>query len=125
SNLIMAGQEVARKHDVALSPTNGQVSDQEFVENYLRAQYSKPTQPANYSGLKIQGVAITPGKYELIAATGVANDTPPMPAVLKVTVTNDGIAKTSHQYVDLPPLEDPAIRQDTTAGVVSNGVKKN
>ena len=39
-NLIMAGQEVARIHDVALTATNGQVADQDFVLNYLRAEYA-------------------------------------------------------------------------------------
>jgi len=124
TNLLMAGQEVARKHDVVLTASNGQIADKEFVNNYLRATYAKPTQPANYSGLRLKGIALSPNKYEMVQATGVVNDLPPMPAILKVTVNSDGVAKPSHQYIDLPPVPDPTIRQDTTAGVASKGVKK-
>jgi len=124
TNLLMAGQEVARKHDVVLTASNGQIADKEFVNNYLRATYAKPTQPANYSGLRLKGIALSPNKYEMVQATGVVNDLPPMPAILKVTVNSDGVAKPSHQYIDLPPVPDPTVRQDTTAGVASKGVKK-
>jgi len=118
-NLVMAGQEVARVHDVALTATNGQVADQDFVQNYLRAHYTMNTTPADYSNRRIRGVAITPGKYELIAPTGVAGDLAPTPAALRTT-TGAGIARATHAYVD-----QTAGGLDTMAGVAATATVYN
>jgi hypothetical protein len=112
-NLIIAGQEVARVHDVALTASNGSVADQDFVRNYLRAQYIGNTVPADYSNRKIRGVRITPGKYELLAPTGVAGDLAPTPSVLRMT-SGAGLAGASHAFTD-----QSAGSLDTNAGMVS------
>jgi hypothetical protein len=117
-NLVIAGQEVARIHDVALNATNGQVADQDFVLNYLRADYTMNTTPADYSNRRIRGVAITPGKYELIAPTGVAGDLAPTPSALRLT-TGAGIARATHAYVD------QTAAGDTMAGVAATATVYN
>jgi hypothetical protein len=114
-NLIMAGQEVARVHDVALSATNGSVADADFVRNYLRAEYRGNTTPSNYDGRRIQGRRITPGKYELVRATGVAGDLSPTPSALRVT-SGAGIAAATHSYVEMTVAS-----ADTVAGVAATG----
>lgn len=115
ANLVIAGQEVARIHDVALGQTNGQVSDQDFVRNYLRGQYVANTSPVNYTGRNVRGVAVNPGKYETIMATGVAGDPDPNPSLLRVT-NGAGIARASHNYV-----QQTIIRPDSAAGVATAG----
>jgi hypothetical protein len=112
-NLIIAGQEVARVHDVALTSSNGSVADQDFVRNYLRATYVGNTVPSDYSNRKIRGVRITPGKYEMLAPTGVAGDMAPTPSVLRMT-SGAGLAGASHAYTD-----QTAGAPDTSAGMVS------
>ena len=75
STLVMAGEYVARVHDVALNASNGMISDPDFVRNYLRSEYRSNTVPGVYTG-KIRGVAINPEKFEQLAVTGVAGDIP-------------------------------------------------
>ncbi|MEP7217354.1 MAG: T9SS type A sorting domain-containing protein [Bacteroidota bacterium] len=120
SNLIIAGQDIARIHDVPLTTTNGQIADQDFVRNYLRATYKGNTVPANYDGRRIRGVAITAGKYEQIVATAVLNDNPPFPA-LAVPTSGDGIARPTHFYYE----QTFANYTDSSAGVASAATKKN
>jgi hypothetical protein len=112
-NLVMAGQEVARIHDVDLTASNGMIADRDFVRNYLRAEYRGMTTPSNYDGRRIQGVAVNPGKYELVKATGVANDPAPMPGALRTT-PGEGIARAAYSYV-----EQTVATADTTAGVAA------
>jgi hypothetical protein len=83
------------------------------VRTYLRAEYRGGTTPANYDGRRIQGVRVTPGKYERVRATGVVNDPAPMPGVLRVT-TGEGIAAATHSYVD-----QSVVTADTMAGVAA------
>jgi hypothetical protein len=97
--LVIGGQDIARIHDTALTASNGLVADQDFVRNYLRAQYRGNTNPANYSNRRIRGVVITPGKYEIIQPTGVAGDNDPFPSVLLPTI-GDGIARPTHFYYE-------------------------
>ncbi|HVJ97089.1 MAG TPA: T9SS type A sorting domain-containing protein, partial [Acidimicrobiia bacterium] len=111
-NLILAGQDVARIHDVALTNVNGNVADQDFVRNVLRAQYLRGTTPADYSNRRIRGVTITPGKFEELERTGVAGDAAPMPAVVRTT-GGQGIATLSHAYVD------QTVQGDSGAGVAA------
>ena len=101
NTLVIAGQDVARIHDVALNAGNGMVADQEFVNTYLRAQRSplnaQQTVPADYStannvtpfdinrGGRIRGVQINPGRFEELERTRVAADAVPMPTPLRVT----------------------------------------
>jgi hypothetical protein len=113
--LIMAGQDVARKHDVALSASNGMIADQDFVQNYLRAAYVGPTNPAVYSNKKIRGLAINPGKYEELEPTRAAGDAAPMPGVLRTT-PGSGIARAAYTYVDQTASATPL---DSVAGVAS------
>ena len=109
-NLILAGQDVARIHDVALTASNGQIADRDFVQNVLRAQYLRATVPGDYSNRLIRGVTITPGKFEELEPTGVAGDAAPMPAVVRAT-NGQGIASLSHVYT-----------QQTAAGDSGAGV---
>jgi hypothetical protein len=118
-NLIIAGQDVARIHDVALTASNGAVADQDFVRNYLRSEYRGNTNPAVYENLRIKGVRITPGKYERVKSTGVAGDAAPMPSRLRTT-TGEGIAAATHSYSDLNGSS-----ADTMAGVVATGTLYN
>lgn len=120
SNLIIAGQDVARIHDVQLGLTNGQVADQDFTNNYLRASYRGNTTPANYNNRVIRGVAINPGKYERIMVTGVAGDNGPVPALLRPTV-GDGIARPTHNYWE----QEFATYVDSSAGVASASMIRN
>jgi hypothetical protein len=124
NTLVMAGQDVARLHDVALTASNGMVADQDFVRNYLRSRYLGNTDPAVYERT-IKGVAITPGRFEQLQSTGVAGDQPPMPSVLTAT-PGDGIARASHVYVELNavPPQQPA-RVDTAAGMAVTAEKRN
>jgi len=115
ANLVIAGQEVARIHDVPLNASNGSVSDQDFVRNYLRGQYVSNTTPVNYSGRNVRGVAINPGKYETIMATGVVGDPNPSPALLRVT-NGAGISRATHNYV-----QQTILQNDSAAGVATAG----
>jgi hypothetical protein len=115
SNLIIAGQEISRVHDVALTASNGMVADQEFVRTYLRAMNIRNTNPANYDGRRIRGRQITPGLYEQLMSTGYAGDTPPLPSVVRTT-SGQGIAQPSHVYVD---ETQPTATTDSAAGVAS------
>jgi hypothetical protein len=111
-NLILAGQDVARIHDVALTASNGQIADQDFVRNILRAQYLRGTTPADYSNRLIRGVTITPGKFEELERTGVAGDAPPMPAIVRPT-SGPSIASLSHAYTQ------QTVAGDSGAGVTT------
>lgn len=68
--LVMAGQEVARTHDVVLNATNGLQADTDFVRNYLRCKYVSKTNPGVYSGLQLVGKQVTPQFFELVNETG-------------------------------------------------------
>jgi len=120
SNLIIAGQDVVRIHDVALNASNGAIADQDFVNNYLRASYRGSTTPGVYNNRVIRGVAINPGKYERIVATGVSGDNPPTPSVVRPTV-GDGIARPTHHYWE----QDFATYVDSAAGVASASQIRN
>ncbi len=120
SNLIIAGQDVARIHDVNLDATNGNVSDIEFAQTYLRADYRGNTNPANYSNRVIRGVAINPGRYERIRATGVAGDNPPMPSLLRPTL-GEGIARATHHYWE----QEFGAYVDSAAGVATSEMNHN
>ncbi len=120
SNLILAGQDVSRIHDVALSASNGNLSDQDFVNNYLRAAYRGNTNPAVYSNRVIRGVAINPGKYERIMPTGVVGDAAPTPALVRPT-TGDGIARATHHYWE----QEFGAYVDSAAGVATASQIRN
>jgi hypothetical protein len=117
--LIMAGQDVARIHDVALTPTNGALADQDFVNNYLRTLYRGNTNPADYSNRLIKGVTITPGRFEELEPTGVAGDANPRPALLRTT-GGEGIARASHLYT-----QQLGTITDSMAGVASSTGGRN
>jgi hypothetical protein len=119
STLVIAGQEVSRRHDVALNASNGELSDQEFVRTYLRAEHRGATTPADYSNRKIQGVAINAGRFEELEATGVSGDTPPMPSTVAVT-PGAGIARAAYRYVD-----QTNAMADSVAGVASSANERN
>jgi hypothetical protein len=118
--LVIAGQDIARIHDVVLTRTNGAIADQDWVRNYLRAEYRGNTNPSNYNNRVIRGVAINPGKYERIIATGVAGDNPPTPALVRPT-TGDGIARSSHHYFE----QVFGQYVDSSAGVATAGTIRN
>ncbi len=99
AGLFITGQEVARTHDVTLDAFNGNVADRQFIEEYLRADHIGATSPANYDGMRVQGLRITSGRFEVVTATGVAGDLDPMPAVLRST-GGQGVAQGTHWYVD-------------------------
>ncbi len=99
AGLFLMGQEVARIHDVALNAFNGNVADRDFVRNYLRAEYRGATNPAVYDNLRVQGLQITNGRFEMVNATGVKTDADPRPSVLRAT-TGEGVAKGTHYFVD-------------------------
>jgi len=117
--LIIAGQDVARIHDVALTPSNGALADQDFVRNYLRAEYRGNTNPADYSNRLIRGVVITPGRFEELEPTGVIGDANPTPSLLRAT-GGAGIARASHQYTQ--QLGTPV---DSMAGIASSTGGRN
>lgn len=120
SGLIIAGQDVSRIHDIALTSSNGQIADADFVRNYLRAEHRAATNPPNYSNRVIRGVAINPGKYERIQPTGVVGDNDPFPSVVRPT-TGDGIARATHHYFE----QIFGQYADSSAGVASAGTKRN
>lgn len=99
AGLFITGQEIARTHDVALNAVNGEFADQDFVRNYLRANYRGNTSPALYDNLRIQGLRITPGRFETVKSTGVATDAGPNPSVVRAT-SGPGIAQGTHWFVD-------------------------
>jgi hypothetical protein len=117
--LIMAGQDVARRHDVALTASNGALADMEFVETYLRSDYRGNTNPADYSNRLIRGVTITPGRFEELEPTGVAGDANPTPSLLRAT-GGEGIARASHQYT-----QQIGAVSDSMAGVASSTGGRN
>ncbi len=120
SNLIIAGQDIARIHDVPLTISNGQVADQDFVRNYLRAEYRALTAPTPYSNRAIKGVGINAGKFEQIMPTGVAGDNAPAPQVVRPT-TGDGIARATHYYYQ----QTFGSYTDSASGVVTAATKRN
>ena len=99
AGLFITGQEVARIHDATLDAGNGGIADRQFVEEYLRADYRGNTNPALYDNRRVQGIRITPNRFEVIAATGVANDLGPYPSVLRAT-GGEGVAQGTHWYVE-------------------------
>lgn len=114
AGLFITGQEVARKHDVVLDATNGDLADQEFVRNYLRAEYRGNTNPALYDNLRIQGIRITPGRFEMVKSTGVNRDAGPMPSVVRAT-GGEGIAQGTHWFVD--HNQAGAVTRDSLSGM--------
>ena len=120
ASLIIGGQDIIRIHDVALTSTNGRVADQDFVRNYLRAENRGGTNPANYSNRQIRGVAITPGKYEVVQPTAVAGDNAPFPALMRVT-NGDGISRPTHYYYQ--QVFNSYV--DSTAGVATAATNRN
>jgi hypothetical protein len=119
NTLIMAGQDVARIHDVALTSSNGSVADVDFVQNYLRSDYISSTNPADYSNRTIRGLVITPGRYEELEPTSYPGDARPRPGLLRAT-PGEGIARGSHVYA--MQLGTPA---DSLAGVASSTGGRN
>jgi len=121
AGLILAGQDVLRIHDVSLSSVNGATADQDFVRNYLRAEYRGFTKPTPYDGRTIRGAAITPGKQEMIQKTAVAADVQPTPALTRTTTLSNGIARATHYY------EQQQFGQftDSAAGVASAAATHN
>jgi len=121
--MVIAGQDIARIHDVALTASNGAVADRDWVRNYLRAEYRGNTNPVNYSNRVIRGVAINPGKYERIQPTGVTvpiTDNPPVPSLVRPT-TGDGIARSTHHYYE----QIFGQYVDSSAGVATAGSIRN
>jgi hypothetical protein len=119
NTLVIAGQDVARIHDVALSASNGMIADQDFVFNYLRSDYVGGTNPADYAHRTIRGVVITPGRYEELEPTGYAGDIDPTPGLLRAT-SGEGVARPSHVYAQ--QLGTPV---DSAAGIASNTGGRN
>jgi hypothetical protein len=119
TTLIIAGQDVARIHDVALTASNGAVADKDFVNSYLRASYRGNTNPADYSNRLIKGVTITPGRFEELEPTGVAGDANPRPSLLTSTA-GEGIARASHQYT-----QQIGVIADSMAGIASSSYNRN
>ena len=117
--LIMAGQDVARIHDVALTASNGSVADVDFVQNYLRTDYIGNTSPADYSNRTIRGVVITPGRFEELEPTRYIGDANPRPGLLRTT-GGEGIARASHVYA-----MQTGTPVDSIAGVASSTGGRN
>jgi hypothetical protein len=84
---------------VALDAFNGDVADQEFISEYIRARQVRNTNPSLYDDRRVQGVRITPNRFETVMATAVANDRGPRPSVLRAT-GGQGVAQGTHWYVD-------------------------
>ncbi|MBL0333707.1 MAG: T9SS type A sorting domain-containing protein [Chlorobi bacterium] len=141
--LVIAGQEIARTHDVALNATNGLQSDTDFVRNYLRARYISKTTPGVYSGLNLIGKQVTPGFFELIneagqpivlipgsnppqfaanplittSMFGALGDPNPTPDIVR-PILGPGAARSTHNYFNLTSLPG-----DSASGVASNNPK--
>jgi hypothetical protein len=116
AGLFITGQEVARVHDVTLDAANGTRADREFVEEYLRADYRGNTNPALYDNRRVQGIRITPGRFEVVASTGVAGDLGPYPSVLRAT-GGEGVAQGTHWYVEHTGM-------DSVAGMTAAGIDR-
>jgi hypothetical protein len=96
-NLAISSQELVRAHvGTAI------VTDQDFINRELRAQYVAPGTPAqpNYDGKRVVGAAIARNTVETVQSTTVANDAAPMPALMKLFSDNQtsGIALEAYRY---------------------------
>jgi|GEM_PF-2173380 len=109
AGIVIAGQDISRIHDVNLTATNGQNSDTSFLRTYLRAADRGATNPVAYNNRTVHGYGITPNRYELINATGVAGDAGPTPRIVAAT-RGTGVARPTHYYSQLAiPRPDSAM----------------
>ncbi len=95
-NLIIMSQEMVREN------TNVDDADEVFVNNILRAEYRFPGNPLgngqNYSGKTITGVNLARDVQFDILATGVAGDANPMPGLMNIVETGEGLSKMAIRY---------------------------
>jgi hypothetical protein len=95
-NLIIMSQEMVRNN------TNVDDADEVFVNNILRAEYRFPGNPLgngqNYDGKTVTGVNLARDRQFDIMSTGVAGDAYPMPGLMNIVETGDGISKMAIRY---------------------------
>jgi len=95
-NLIIMSQEMVREN------TNVDDADEVFVRDILRAEYRFPGNPLgngqNYSGKTITGVNLARDIQFDILATGVAGDANPMPGLMNIVETGEGLSKMAIRY---------------------------
>ena len=98
-NAIIMSQEMVRLN------TNVNDADEVFVKNILRGENRFPGNPLgagqSYAGRQITGVALARDLVFDIKATGVANDADPMPGLMNILETGDGLSHTAIRYNDV------------------------
>jgi len=107
-NLIVLSQEMVREN------TNVDDADEVFVRDILRADFRFPGNPLgggiSYAGKSVTGVALGRDLQFDIVSTGVAGDADPMPGLMNIVSSGDGISKMAIRYNSVQNNEwpDPA-----------------
>ena len=95
-NVIIMSQEMVRAN------TNYDDPDEVFVQNVLHAEYRFPGNPlgsnVSYAGKTITGVSFAKNKVFQIKATGVSGDADPMPGLMNIVETGDGVSNMAYRY---------------------------
>jgi hypothetical protein len=104
-NLALMSQEMVRLN------TNINDPDEVFVRDILRGENRFPGNPlgtnASYAGRKVTGVTLGRDLVYDIKATGVANDANPMPGLMNILETGDGISRMAIRYNDVQDVSWP------------------
>lgn len=104
-NLIIGSEEMVRNN------VNVDDKDEVFVKNILRGEYRFPGNPlgngVNYSGNTLKGVAVGRDLVFDVLATGVAGDAYPMPGLMNIISTGNGISRPAFLYNKVQNSEWP------------------
>jgi len=95
-NLVIMSQEMVRNN------TNVDDPYEVFVKNILRAEYRFPGNPLgngqNYNGKTVTGVTLARDKQFMIKSTGVSGDSYPMPGLMNILNTGEGLSTMAIRY---------------------------
>jgi hypothetical protein len=108
TNFINAGSVVEKKNviigseEMVRNNVNVDDADEVFVKNILRGEYRFPGNPLgagmNYSGNTLTGVAVGRDLVFDVKATGTAGDANPMPGLMNILSTGNGISRAAFLY---------------------------
>lgn len=95
-NVIIGSEEMVRNN------VNIDDPDEVFVTDILRGEYRFPGSPlgagSNYDGYDVTGITVARGLVMDIAATGIAGDMYPSPALMNIVQTGNGISRIAYRY---------------------------
>lgn len=133
TNFIKAGNVIEKKNlmigseEMVRNNVNIDDADEVFVRDILRADYRHPGNPlgvnANYDGHSVTGIAIGRDLVFDIKSTGVTGDSYPMPGLMNIVHTGNGISRMTTRYNSVQNPEWPDAAR--IAGVATTTLTSN